>query len=100
MSTKNFDLLTLTDDLVLPKIHTQHDPTIVLSAQEKLVHDLELMTSDELNEILKSSSEDNEEQTTEPVLTPDEQVINEMVQGLCTKKQKTTFVKIIARYIR
>lgn len=100
MSIKNFNLLALTDDLVLPKIQTQHDPSAIISAQEKLVHDLELMTNEELNEILKSSPDENEEQTSEPDLTPDEQVINEMVQGLCTKKQKTTFVKIIARYIR
>lgn len=103
MAFKNLTLLDMTKDIVLPEIHTQNDhPSPIVSMEDKLVKDLELLTTDELNTILKSNTEEeeNEEQLSEPDLTPDEAVINEMVQGLCTKKQKTTFVKIIARYIR
>lgn len=102
MASKNLTLLDMTKDMILSEIHTSSDhPSPIVSMEDKLVKDLELMTTDELNTILKSNEEEeNEEQLSEPDFTPDEAVINEMVQGLCTKKQKTTFVKIIARYIR
>lgn len=90
-------LLDITDDLILAQILRQQDPSLISNVQN---NHLKLMANKEFQQILKSSTEENVKHYYASGLTPDEAVINEMVEGLCTKRQKATFVKIIAKYIR
>lgn len=74
---------------------------------EKIVNEMQLMSSDEFDAILQETTleqqkqkQQQQTQQSSTELSPDEAIINEMVQGLCSTKQKSTFVKIIAKYIR
>ncbi|XP_005174870.1 glutaminase liver isoform, mitochondrial isoform X3 [Musca domestica] len=73
---------------------------------EKIVNEMQLMSSDEFDAILQETTleqqkqkQQQQTQQSSTELSPDEAIINEMVQGLCSTKQKSTFVKIIAKYI-
>lgn len=108
MNSKSLNLLEMSNDLVndlpstslaasasMPTTPTSDPGHLRNLVHEKLVKDMQIITSAELNEIMQNAIEHQAKD-----FTPDEAIINEMVQGLCTTKQKTTFVKIIAKYIR
>lgn len=104
MNSKSLNLLEMSNDLPstslaasasMPTTPTSDPGHLRNLVHEKLVKDMQIITSAELNEIMQNAIEHQAKD-----FTPDEAIINEMVQGLCTTKQKTTFVKIIAKYIR
>lgn len=111
MNSKSLSLLEMTNDLsdvneiadsenanVLEK--KLRDPTLLREiVQEKIGSNLENQET-EPNCCNKAANAQNNSEAKSTELTADEAIITEMVQGLCTSKQKATFVKIIARYIR